>query len=218
MSTPEVALIAALLALLGVLVNALITANNARKSRELDQELVRLKAQLDQLNAVDLIRVQSQHSERLKTLEFTRAQRAADDERKRQTDAATLAAILTVIPARLIQFLKQHDFGGTFNREELAPLDAFLSEASHPDREFLISELETLRTRLLESGRNLSNLIAFKTFPREHTFSSVLPAEAVLGPRADWVDDNASELNNAAEEFVSAFEELVRSSRARLGS
>lgn len=218
MSTPEVALIAALLALLGVLVNALITANNARKSRELDQKLVRLKAQLDQLNAVDLIRVQSEHSERLKTLEFTRAQRAADDERKRQTDAATLAAILTVIPARLIQFLKQHDFGGTFNREELAPLDVFLSEAASPDREFLINELETLRTRLLESGRNLSKLIGFKTFPREHTFSSVLPAAALLGPRPDWVDDNASELNNAAEEFVSAFEELVRSSRARLGN
>jgi hypothetical protein len=218
-STPEIALAVALIALFGVMVNALVAANNARKRGELDEKLVQMKAKLDQLNAVEMARVQAEFSERLKLLEFGNSQQAADEDRKRKADTATLASILkTLEPDGFIAFLRDHDFGGLFDRNDIAPLGRFIDLASRSDQEFLTSELEVLRSSLVSHGRELSNLIGAKTYPRHGTFSSVLPENLVNVERSPLIRENATKLNDTATDFVDSFDELVRKARSILGA
>ncbi len=218
-ATPEIALAVALIALFGVMVNALVAANNARKRGELDEKLVQMKAKLDQLNAVEMARVQAEFSERLKLLEFDRSKQTADDDRKRKADAATLASIIkTLEPDGIIAFLREHDFGGLFDRNDIAPLGRFIDHASRPDQEFLTTELEELRSRLLLLARELSNLIGAKTYPRNGTLNSVLPEHLVNVERPPLIRENATKLNDTATDFVDSFDELVRKARSILGA
>lgn len=212
--SPEIALTVGLLALFGALVNALVAANNSRKRRELDAKLVELKSRLDQVNAIELAKVQAEHSVKLKTLEFERTHNAASEERRRSADSAILAKILEVLdPERLISFLRDHDFHGTFDRNDHDSLRRFLEMSKRPDCEFLEPELETLRSSLVSIGSSLSRMLALKTYPRKGTFSSVLPEQQVNEERPSWVDKNADELNGCATDFVEAFDKLVRHAR-----
>lgn len=218
-STPETALLIALIALLGTLANVLVNANNARKRGELDKKLVQIKAQLDQLNAVEIAKIQADLNERLNLIEFNRAQMAADDARKRTADTATLSSIIKILePDNIIAFLREHDFGGIFNRDDVAPLHRFIDHASRPDQEFLIPELEEIRLQLLISARELSKLIGATTYPRHGSFNSVLPENLVNSERTSLIYKNAANLNAAATNFVDLFDKLVRKSRNILGA
>ena len=212
--SPEIALFVGLLALLGVLVNALVAANNSRKRGELDAKLVELKSRLDQFNALELAKVQAEHSVKLKTLEFDQTQHAASEEQRRSVDSANVAKLLEVLdPERVISFLRTHDFHGIFDRDECDSLFRFLEISKRPDAEFLEPELEALRSSLVSIGSKLSRLLALKTHPRQGTFSSVLPESQVNEERPAWVNKNADEINDSATAFVEVFEQLVRHAR-----
>lgn len=214
MKTPEIALYVGLLALVGVLVNALVAANNARKRGELDAKLIEVKSRLDQFNAVELAKVQAEHSAKLKTLEFERAQYAAAEERRRTADSANLANLLAVLdPDHVISFLRTHDFSGIYDRDETDPIFRFIELSKRPDSEFLEPELEALRGSLVSVASKLSRLLALKTHPRQGTFGSVLPESLVNDERPAWVNQNADEINECATAFVAAFEDLVRRAR-----
>ena len=216
--TPEIALLLALIALFGVLVNALVAANNARKRGEIDQKLLEFKAKLDHLNAIDLAKVQAEHSEKLKSLEFDSKNSSEADERRRTADSATLLKILEILdPGNAIAFLREHDFNGTYNRHDSDPVFAFLEFSKRPESEFLDSDLENIRDKLIAIGTALSRLLALKTHPRQSTFNSVLPERYVNEIRPKWVDENAEELNDTASKFVEVYESLIRSARARNG-
>lgn len=212
--TPEIAVIIALLALFGVLINALVAANNARKRGELDTKLLEIKSKLDQFNAMEIAKVQAEHSAKLKSLEFDRLQNAAAEERRRTADSANLTKLLEILdPNQVIAFLRTHDFNGIYDRNESDPLLRFLEMSKRPDSEFLAPQLEALRGSLLTVGSKLSQLLAFKTHPRQGTFSSVLPQNQVNEERPAWVNENAEEINGCATSFVEAFEKLVREAR-----
>lgn len=212
--TPEVALLVALLALLGVLVNALVAASNARKRGQLDGKLLELKSRLDQINAMELAKVQAEHSSQLKSLEFDRTQHAAAEERRRGADSATFKKVAELLdPDHVIAFFQTHDFHGIYDRNDSAPLLRFLELSKRPDSEFLEPELEALRSSLFAISAELSQLLAQKTHPRQGTFSSVLPADCVNVERPPWVDQNADEINDCATRFIEAYESLVRHAR-----
>ena len=213
------AIVIALIALFGALINALVAANNARKRGDLDSRLLELKANLDKLNAVDLARVQAEHTTRLKELEFDRTDQRAKDDRRRSADTATLLTIIEVLqPDHIIAFLRTHDFSGIYNRDDTDPIFRFLELAKRPDNEFLNPELEIKRTRLIVVARSLSRSLGVKTHPRQGTFNSVLPETLINEERPQWVDDNAEELNRYSDEFVQSYEELVRSARLTNGA
>lgn len=217
--TPELALTVALAALFGVLVNALVTAYNARKRGSIDERLLKLKAELDQLNSKEMALVQAEHNERLKRLEFERAQGAADAERRRLADLKSLALILeTLNPQGVIAFLRDYDFGSAFNREDIAPLKNFVNISGAPEHAFLFPDLEQERQQVVEEARVLSKLIGLKTFPRQGSYSSVLPDDLVNEERPDWVNRNANEINKAATAFIRAFDRFVHRCRIMLGS
>jgi hypothetical protein len=217
-NTPEIALIVALIALTGVLVNALVTLYNARKRGNIDEQLLKLKAELDQLNAREMARVQTEHTETLKKLEFERTQELADGERKRKADSERFAFILELLnPQEVIAFLREHDFGGMFDRKKIAPLNRFVDISTNPEQTFLFTELEQQRVQLAERARALSKLLGLNTHPRQGPFSSVLPENYINEVRPAWVDENATEINDAATSFVKAFEEFVYQCRVKLG-
>jgi hypothetical protein len=213
----DTSLLVSLIALGGTFVATYVAANTARKTREQTEKLVDLKSELDELVALHIADVQAGHNERLKKLEFEHADQVSRKAKEREADAATLGKLLnTLQPAEIVDFLRNHDFGGAFLRSEIKALGLFLFEASQPDREFLIPELETRRKDLVETGRRLSSLLGYKTHPGVGDANSVLPPDLVNRKRPDWVDENASELNEVATEFVAIFDELVRTARATL--
>jgi hypothetical protein len=210
--TPETALLVALIALGGVLVNALITLVNARKRATLDERLLLLKAQLDG----EVTRIQQAHAERLASLEHIQAQEAVDRARVQKVDASRLRALLQDLdPVKTIAFFREHDFGGAFRTEDIRPLYRFVERAPDPDQSFLDPSLEELRVELLNSGKALASTLAMKTSPTSAELSSVLPDAHKGVPRPDWVNANARKLNELATAFVEKFDQLVRTARAQ---
>lgn len=213
-NSPEVAFGMALVALAGVLFTAFISVWNARKRGELDFRLLEIKSNLDKLNALELAKIQAEHSAKLKELDQVRSEQIALSERRRNADSATLIKVLEVLdPNRVIAFLRNHDFAGTYDREEVEPLLRFRELAERPDSEFLDPKLEQMRIMLVRLSARLAKALAMKTHPRQGTLSSVLPEHLINDIRPKWVDDNAVELNDCATEFVEAFENLVREAR-----
>jgi hypothetical protein len=216
--TPELALVVALVALVGVALTAAATIYNARKRGAIDERLLRLKAELDQVNAREIAQVQAKHSERLKKLEFDRSQDSSDGERVRKIDSATFRKLLEFFdPQETIAFLRDHDFGGAFNRDYVSPLHNFVNVSSGPEHAFVSIELEHTRQPVVEAARTLSKLIGVKTFPTQGNLHSVLPSEYVNEMRPSWVTQNAAEINTAATKFVTSFEHLVKECRKKLG-
>jgi hypothetical protein len=179
--------------------------------------MLKLKASLDLTNSSELAKVQAEHAARLKALEFDRTKTVADESRKRKADAQVLARVLSSLrPEGVITFLRDHDFGGSFDPEWVKPLHRFVDEANRPDHEFLLPELEALRLNLIEKGRVLSNLVALKTHRRDFGFQSVLPDSLVNAERPKHIIDAALNLNNAATDFVASYDELIRKARSEV--
>lgn len=71
----------------------------------------------------------------------------------------------TLDPQRIIAFLRDHDFGGAFRREDIKPSFRFVERASDPDQDFLDPALEDLRSKLAAAARALSKGLALRTAP-----------------------------------------------------
>lgn len=213
----DIALGVALLALVGTLVNGVVSVFNSRKRRELDRSLMKLQAKLDKLNATELANVQATYAEKLKKLEHVQALETEAGERRRKSDSDNLGRITSVLqPEHVTSFFKQHDFSGTYNREDTKPLYEFCRISKLPGSEFLTPELEEIRCSLVQLANDLANILGYKTHPRNEEFSSVLPEKYLNEVRPDWVDENAQEINECATEFAECYEKLIRNGRKRL--
>ena len=126
--------------------------------------------------------------------------------------------IILWLPTGVISFLREHDFGGSFFREDVAPLHTFVSIGGNPDNEFIDPVLEKERKFLLESATEMATLIAKYTSPNDFNHLSVLPSHYANSPRPDWVHREAKELNETANRFVEVFDNFVRFCRARIAN
>lgn len=211
----ETAVIVAVIALVGTLLNILATYLISRKRVTFEAAQNKIKQEQDEL----LMRLKSELDERLKAVEFQRTRSTAEDDRKRNADSEKLKEISQILPpSQIISFLHHHDFGGTFDREELTPLSRFLDWSPNPMNHFLNADLEMLKVDLTGKIQRFNNLVGVLTFPRQGTFSSVLPESEVNSVRSKTIDENAKRLNDAAETIAEAYEKLLTESRAKLGS
>ncbi len=213
-------LIVAFIALLGVLINALVTAYNARKRSNIDKNLIILKSEIEKLNVADLTKKQAEYSERLKRLEYELEQNSRLTERQIETDKKTLESITSMFDeVEAIYFLREHDFGGSFDRKKIDPLNKMLFYSEEVANRMVIPELEGYRKEMIKKAKELQNLIGAKTFPTKHegTFNSVLSDEYVNKPRPKWVIEAAKEINDAATEFVASYDTFVYKARSILG-
>ncbi len=134
-------------------------------------------------------------------------------------DVAVFDNLMALLqPTGVISFLREHDFGGSFFREDVAPLHTFASIGGNPDNEFIDPVLEKERKILLESATELATLIAKYTSPNDFNHLSVLPSHLANSPRPDWVRREAKELNETANRFVEVFDNFVRFCRARIAN
>ena len=132
-------------------------------------------------------------------------------------DTALFDKLLKLLaPNDVILFLREHDFGGSFSREDIAPLHTFVALGKNPDNEFIDTSLETERQFLLNSASKLAMEIATKTAPNSAGNLSVLPNHLVNSPRPEWVIREAKELNEAATEFVELYDKFIRFCRTRI--
>lgn len=133
------------------------------------------------------------------------------------TDIAVFEKLLALLaPNGVISFLRNHDFGGSFSREDIAPLHTFVALGENADNEFIDSSLEIERKKLHESATQLARSIATKTAPNSRDLLSVLPKRLADSPRPEWVKREANELNEAATAFVELYDNFVRFCRARI--
>jgi len=208
-------MIVAVIALVGVILNIIATFYLSRRRADFDAQVVELKAKYDQLNALEMAQVQTNNSAKLKELENKFSRESEIAERNRQTDAATMKKIMAAVePEHSMPFLRLHDFNGTFDREELKPVQRLLQLAEDVSCEFLDPGLEELRLLVINAAMKLSRSVSFKTFPRQGTYSSVVPESEVNKEYSSRFSTAAKEINENATDFVNAFEELVRRARA----
>lgn len=135
-------------------------------------------------------------------------------------DKTLFGAFLKELPAYpTIEMLRDHDFGNSFPRSSLQPLLSFAESWNNVEHEFVDDVLETERRALFEQANRLAWLFAELTVPigdmkLASVYSDSLRAEG--GPRPQFVIDDAKKLNEAARDFVPAYDRFVRRCRQAL--
>ncbi|MCK2045599.1 MULTISPECIES: hypothetical protein [Chromohalobacter] len=119
-------------------------------------------------------------------------------------------------PDGVVQFLREHDFGGTFMRSSTAPVLRFADTWVGADKEFQDNEVEVKHKELVEAAKKLSGLIASKTSPISGDASSVVSKRFQGKERPEWILRDAHEINEAADLFVEKFDEFVKTARRKI--
>jgi hypothetical protein len=132
-------------------------------------------------------------------------------------DAALFLRLQEFLPSHgAIDFIKHHDFGGSFILTDLDPVSRFVHEWNNPQHEFIDPVLEAQRANLLRAASYFANAIAFKTAPR-HAAQSAVPGHIDSdGPFPDWVKRDIRQIHQAAEALVDEHEKMMRLGRRML--
>ena len=132
-------------------------------------------------------------------------------------DVSLLNKLFHLLPAdRVVAFLREHDFGNTFLRSHTDPLLRFSDTWVGADKEFQDRAVEKVHKILVDKARTLARLIAVKTSPVGGDHQSVFAQNLRGQPRPDWVVLDAAEINQAADQFVTAYDGFVREARKRI--
>jgi hypothetical protein len=132
-------------------------------------------------------------------------------------DRTVFIAFRSMVPWKpLMLWIKEHHFGGAFDKSSLDQLYDYRERGANPDDEFLDAELEGLRGNFRASLVDFLESIATHTFATHHDGIIGLPDEWKYRNRVRW-DTAAKELNERAESLVNSYTELVRATRTRLG-
>lgn len=136
----------------------------------------------------------------------------------RSHDQQLFHAFLNALPTEpTIRFLKDHDFGGSFDKQAIKPLNDFVYTWESVEKEFLDAEVEKLKKTLFFLASKLASEIAGRTVPlRDGSYLSVYTdQQRASGPRSASVIEDAKVLNATASAFVPKYEEFVRVCRSK---
>ena len=127
-----------------------------------------------------------------------------------------LRAILGFEPA--IRLLRDHDFGGPFHLKAIQPLYEFYETWNSPEKQFIDKELQAGLATLYKAAAKLFGHLVEKTGSVGNgTFASVFSDSLRdLGPRPDWVKEEARVLNEQAHLFVPLYEQFMLQCRDKL--
>lgn len=114
-------------------------------------------------------------------------------------------------PDGLIPFFREHDFGGAFRSEYAEPILRFSDGWHGSDKEFQNKAVEAKHKSMVTATNKLAHSIAKYTCPvGDGSFSSVLHDDLRNQPRPEWVNIDARKLNDAANEFVAAYDAFLK--------
>jgi hypothetical protein len=135
-----------------------------------------------------------------------------------ENDADLFRQLHELLPSHgAIEFVKHHDFGGSFLLRDLDPIGRFCYEWDNPQHEFNDQQLEAQRADLLRAAKYFSHAIALKTAPRAAGIQSAVPGHIDSdGPFPEWVRQDIREIHLAAHALVDEHEKMMRLGRKRL--
>ena len=137
----------------------------------------------------------------------------------RSHDQQLFQSFLNALPTEpTIRFLKDHDFGGSFDKQSIKPLNDFVYTWESVEKEFLDTEVEKQKKILFSLASKLASEIAGRTVPlRDGNYLSVYSDQqrASNQSRPASVIEDAKLLNATASEFVPKYEEFVRFCRSK---
>jgi len=113
-----------------------------------------------------------------------------------------------------IDFVRRHDFAGSFSWDRLTDLKKLQYERNGPEHEFLDPDLETLRQDLLKSTDSLLMALATYAFSVGENIFRV-PKEWEI-EKPSLLRKTVDEIHRAADNVCTAYDTLVRSARQRL--
>ena len=135
-------------------------------------------------------------------------------------DQGLFKEFLKVLPNDpTLRFLKEHDFGNSFNRKYVEPLYDFAETWNSVEKEFINMKLEKKKKELHFQAKELAFEIAKRTVPvGKGDFVSVFSENMrnSNGQRPPHVIEDAGVLNEKASSFVPLYENFVRLCRENI--
>lgn len=117
-----------------------------------------------------------------------------------------------------IAFIRDHDFGDSFNLNAVTPIKDFSYYWDNAEHEFIDTELEELRKKLLEKASEFSLAIGKNTSPNNNGLQSVYP-DSHLDPIEDFekrIRREIQEIHDAADKLLNAHQTIIRVGRKKL--
>jgi len=139
------------------------------------------------------------------------------DEGNLEVDRAVFSKIREILSdTGSMVFMREHDFGASYERKELRELQDFERWAKLPNSEFLNADLETLRSNLSQTVQHVLMDISVNTWAQDppYDYLSGVPREErnfehIFNERRDL-------LNTRSHAVYEAYVELIRTCRRRL--
>jgi hypothetical protein len=121
-------------------------------------------------------------------------------------------------PESTTRFFREQNFGDSFQRSNIAPLNEFLETWESVEKEFIDKSLEEKRKALYAAALELASEISGRTVPLQggQLVSVYSDQQRAAGPRPESVIEDARVLNEKASSFLPVYEDFIRSCRLKL--
>lgn len=133
------------------------------------------------------------------------------------SDVLLFKQLIELLPSTgIIQFMKTHDFLGSFKRDEINSIEEFLYEWDNAEHEFQDRDVEGLKVQLYVAAQNFDKLVGKYTSPNKYGFQAVRPDHFEGGHQRELeFQREAKEIGDAADEVVAKHQEFVRAGRQK---
>jgi hypothetical protein len=138
--------------------------------------------------------------------------------RKIENDRELLQRIRNLLSRNeAITILREHSFGDAFRDNLTDPMHQILWESREPEFEFHDNELEETKTSLIDAIDRFTNTVASETWHEEKSTEWRRVPKEWQWKQKDRLRRVVGELNEAADEIVQTYDDLVRKGRAKFG-
>jgi hypothetical protein len=132
-------------------------------------------------------------------------------DRRIEHDKKILKSILDVIPSNgSILFIRDYDFGGSFNIENIKEISSFLEISKRPDFRFLDKEIEKCRLSLVHA------INQFDSFIGMNCYSALIKEAHIIGIKKahEYQDINEyriikNDINELANNVCNSYDSLI---------
>lgn len=136
---------------------------------------------------------------------------------RNEADKQVLRDLLKTLPSDgAIQFVRDHDFSGSFRLEDRNDIRRFVRDRRGPEHEFVDSELETLRKDLMNKCNSFLSCLGENTW-------SVKLREGFQSVPEEWRWEQperfkivVKKIHREADKVCRAYDQLVRTARKKL--
>jgi hypothetical protein len=127
-------------------------------------------------------------------------------------DKQVITELMKKLPSdNIILFLRQHDFGASFDVDKLQELDSFYEFSLSPEYHFVNRKLEKLRVQLVKASSLFNSYLSRHTWQISHDGSRVnkmKSPEEFSNEEAYWTEKD--KINNMANQVCKSYDLLIK--------